>query len=110
MGIIATAIEHMMAAGMSGDALVSAVADMEAAVGTWSAAAKRRARPAARNTASRSVTRDAGDAGDAPPNDIYSNPPSPLSSNEDRSPFSEELVSSEPQATRDARRLPGYPR
>src|SRR4051812_42792805 len=100
MGIIATAIEHMMAAGINGDALVSVVADMETAVDTRSLAAKRQARyrarlasrDVARNAASQSVTRDGGDAGDAPPNDIYSNPPPPLSSYEDRSPFSEKRI------------------
>jgi lysophospholipase L1-like esterase len=114
MGIIATAVEFMLAAGISGDALISAVADMEAAVDTRSPAAKRQARyrtqRAARNEPSQSVTRDVGDAGDAPPNDIYSNPPSPLSSKEDWSPFAEKGISAEPQPAGDARRLPGYPR
>ena len=113
MGIIATAIEYMIAAGITGDALVNAVADMETAVDTRSPAAKRQARYrmrlAQRNAASQSVTRDVGDAGDAPPNDIYSNPPSPLSSNEDRSPFSENQISAKPQPAGDARRLPVYP-
>ena len=61
MGIIATAIEHMIAAGMSGAALVSAVADMEAALGasthTTNAAPRQRAPRAGRNAASQSVTR-----------------------------------------------------
>ncbi|MEO9131931.1 MAG: SGNH/GDSL hydrolase family protein [Sphingomonas sp.] len=114
MGIIATAIDYMIAAGITGDALVSAVADMEAAVDTRSPAARRqaryRARRANRNAASQSVTRDVGDAGDAPPNDIYSNPPSPLSSNEDRSPFVEKQICGERQPAGDACRLAGYRR
>lgn len=34
MGIIATAVEYMIAAGITGEVLVSAVADMEAGHGT----------------------------------------------------------------------------
>jgi len=114
MGVIATALDYMIAAGIDSDALVNAVADMEAAMDIRSPAAKRqaryRARLANRNAPSQSVTRDVGDGRDAPPNDIYSNPPSPLSSKEDRSPFAETGISAEQQPAGDARRLPGYPR
>lgn len=61
MGIIATAIDYMIAAGMSGDALVSAVADMEAALDTSTHATnfppRHRARRTSRNAASQSVTK-----------------------------------------------------
>lgn len=110
MGIIATAVDYMIAAGMSAEALIRAVADMEAAVDGPASAARRRPRRTVRDEPSQSVTRNDSDAGDAPPNDIYSNPPSPLSSYEDRSPFSENRISSEPQPAGDAPRLSGYHR
>lgn len=44
MSVIATAVKHLIAAGVTGDALVTAVAEMEAATDTRSSAAKRQAR------------------------------------------------------------------
>lgn len=44
MSIIATAVKHLIAAGVTGDALVAAIAEMEAATDTRSSAAKRQAR------------------------------------------------------------------
>ena len=85
MGIIATTVELLIAAGVSGDALVEAVAALDSAADRRSTGAKRQARYRARlatqrqapQEASQSVTRDDGDASDAPPNDIYSNPLNP---------------------------------
>ncbi len=83
MSLIATAVKHLLAAGVTGDALVAAIADMEANapaptfVETGpSKAALRQRRYAERQKASASVITDVSDA--PPPNDIYSNPP-PLS-------------------------------
>lgn len=63
MSIIATAVQHMMAAGMPADAIVAAVAAMESATDTRTTAAKRQARyrdriAEKRNEASQSVTCD----------------------------------------------------
>lgn len=72
MSVIATALKHLIAAGLSGDALVAAVAEIEASLAndvaedTRSSAAKRQARyrerlverNAEHNKASQSVTRD----------------------------------------------------
>lgn len=44
MSVIATAVKHLLAAGVTGDALVAAIADMEASMDTRSSAAKRQAR------------------------------------------------------------------
>jgi hypothetical protein len=44
VSIIATAVKHLIAAGVTGDALVAAIAEMEAATDTRSSAAKRQAR------------------------------------------------------------------
>jgi hypothetical protein len=67
MSVIATAVKHLLAAGVTGDALIAAIAEMEAdmpAVDTRSTAAKRQARYrdrlAERNKASQSVTCDDG--------------------------------------------------
>ena len=83
MSMIATAVKHLLAAGVTGDALVAAIADMEAnaLAPTFvepgpSKAALRQRRYAERQKASASVINDVSDA--PPPNDIYSNPP-PLS-------------------------------
>lgn len=59
MSIIATAVKHLIAAGVTGDALVTAIAEMEASIDTRSTAAKRQARYRARkdNEASQSVTK-----------------------------------------------------
>lgn len=66
MSIIAVAVKHLIAAGVSGDDLVRAIAEMEAEMAppdTRSAGARRqqryRDRIAERNEASQSVTRDA---------------------------------------------------
>lgn len=56
MSIIATALKHLIAAGVAGDDLVRAVAEMEAATDTRSTAAKRQARYRERNKASQTVT------------------------------------------------------
>jgi hypothetical protein len=68
MSLIATAVKHMMAAGMDADAICAAVADMEASIDTRSTAAQRQARYRERNKASQSVTQR---------NDVTINP-SPL--------------------------------
>lgn len=44
MSVIATAVKHLIAAGVTGDALVAAIAEMEAATDTRSSSAKRQAR------------------------------------------------------------------
>lgn len=87
MSIIATAVRHLIAAGVTGDALCAAIAEMEADIRAEpkprSAGAIRQARyrEAKRNEASQVTESDACDASDvstplsAPPNDIYSNPP-----------------------------------
>ena len=43
MGVIATAVEHLIAAGVSGEALVRAISDMEASIPKDAVAEKRRA-------------------------------------------------------------------
>ena len=65
MSVIATAVRHLLAAGVTGEALVAAIADMEASQpeqDTRSTGAKRqqryRERVAERNEASQNVTRD----------------------------------------------------
>ena len=49
MGVIATALQHMIAADMPGEQIISAVAAMEAVADTRSAGAKRQARYRERN-------------------------------------------------------------
>jgi hypothetical protein len=68
MGVIATALQHMIAAGVPGEQIVSAVAAMEAATDTRSAGAKRQARYRERNkdSAATALVR-AGDLESAPP-------------------------------------------
>jgi len=68
MSIIATAVKHLLAAGVTGDALVQAIADMEAnapatvAVDTGPSKGALRTRAwRERQEASQNVTRDAGD-------------------------------------------------
>jgi len=65
MGVIATALQHMIAAGMPGEQIVSAVAAMEAVNDTRSAGAKRQARYRERNKDS-AATVGAGDVESAP--------------------------------------------
>lgn len=82
MSVIATAVRHLMAAGVTGDALLSAIAEMEAQIRNEpkarSAGAIRQERYR-RNKASQpsqSVTSDACDAPlSLPPNENISNPP-----------------------------------
>lgn len=63
MGAIATALKHMLAAGMAHDAIVSAVADMEVSGGkVRTAGAIRQERYRDRHKPSQSVTSDDGDA------------------------------------------------
>lgn len=63
MSVLAVAIKHLVALGMSGDALQAAIAEMQAAEDTRSTGAKRQQRyrdnlAEKRNEASQSVTRD----------------------------------------------------
>ena len=78
MTIIATAVRHLMAAGVTGEALLCAIEEMEQQQEpVRSKGALRQARYMARK-ASQTVTNDVNDASDdndVPPNDIYSNPP-----------------------------------
>ncbi|MCI1143163.1 hypothetical protein MOP88_14030 [Sphingomonas sp. WKB10] len=97
MSVIATAVKHMLAAGITGEALVAAIAEMEACVpvaGKDATAARRREKDAAYQAAKRaerktgktsarrqksSDSADSADVGAPFPNDIYSNPlPEPL--------------------------------
>lgn len=67
MSLIATAVKHMIAAGMDADAIVAAVADMEAEITpTKSKGAERQARYRERNKTSQSVTSDDSDANPSP--------------------------------------------
>ncbi|WP_311271065.1 hypothetical protein [Sphingobium sp. WCS2017Hpa-17] len=79
MSIIATAVKHLIAAGVSGDDLVRAIAEMEAAqpVKLDPVAEKRRAydRERKRNRDRNSDGIPVESAAPPPPNDIYSNPP-----------------------------------
>ena len=65
MGVIATALQHMIAAGMPGEQIISAVAAMEAVNDTRSAGAKRQARYRERTKDSAATAR-AGDVESAP--------------------------------------------
>jgi hypothetical protein len=66
VSLIAAALKHMLAAGMPHDAIVAAVADMEAAAGpVRSKGAARTAAWRERHKASQSVTSDESDACDA---------------------------------------------
>ncbi|QNA85203.1 hypothetical protein G4G27_15245 [Sphingomonas sp. So64.6b] len=104
MSVIATAMRHLIDAGVSGDALYRAIAELEAATDTRSPGARRMARYRARqgqkeqgqkeqgaSPSVTSVTCDDGDDGDGhadlPPNDINSNPPSPSSADADATPL-----------------------
>lgn len=81
MSIIATALKHLIAAGVSGDDLVRAVAEMEAALPASQPARSKGAlrterwRDNQRHKASQNVTCDDGDKAAPPPNDNISNPP-----------------------------------
>ena len=101
MTVIATALKHMLAAGMSAEAIVEAVAAMEAALPAAepadrprSKAAERQARYRERHKASQTVTRDVDNVtGDEKrngrplplsPKDINSNPHTPTRDNTPR--------------------------
>ena len=86
MSVMAVAVKHLIAAGVTGDALVTAIAEMEAAIDTRSTGAKRQARyrerkagagVTKRNETSQSVTRyaDKEKSPQTPLKEIY--PPSP---------------------------------
>lgn len=66
MGVIAIAIEHMIAAGMPAEQLVRAIAAMETAADTRSAGAKRQARYRERNKTSQTSLPDCGGIDAAP--------------------------------------------
>ena len=68
MSVIASALKHMLAAGMPHEAIVAAVAEMEAnAAPVRSAGAVRQQRYRERNKASQTVTGDVCDGSDATP-------------------------------------------
>lgn len=78
MSIIATAVKHLIAAGVTGDALVQAIAEMEAAqpVKVDAVAEKRRAYDRQRKRRVKDNSGGIPVESAAPPlNDIYSNPP-----------------------------------
>lgn len=79
MSVLSVAVKHLIAAGVTGDALVRAIEEMEAAIDTRSTGAKRQARYRQnlkeRNEASQSVTRD--DSDDLPPALDKEIPPTP---------------------------------
>lgn len=97
MSIIATAVKHLLAAGVTGDALVQAIAEMEASqpVKVDRVAENRRAydrdRKRKRKALSTGIPVEPVESA-IPPNDIYSNPPEPLSSNEDSPPLPDRVV------------------
>lgn len=82
MSVIATAVKHLIAAGVTGDALVTAIAEMEAATDTRSSAAKRQARYRENQNvkASQTVTNRNSDA------DKEKSPQTPLKENKPISP------------------------
>lgn len=86
MSIIATAVRHLMAAGVTGEALVAAIADMEAnqAPAVDPVAEKRRAydRERKRNKVSGGIPVESAESAEftpslSPPNEIYLTPPIP---------------------------------
>ncbi len=115
MSVIATALKHLIAAGVAGDDLVRAVAEMEAATDTRSSAARRQARyrergaagsdsapdtpprtlrtaaPDTPRRASRTVTFVTRD-GAVPPNEYISNPPEPLDAKASLPPLAIRIV------------------
>src|SRR5262245_59761775 len=96
--VIATALKHLIAAGLAGEALVSAIAEIELAQGASrpvagdATADRRRARDRAYQAEKRRrvspISSESADSADAspPPNEYLSNPPSPRSSDDDRPP------------------------
>lgn len=100
MSVIATALKHLIAAGVSGDDLVRAVAEMEAATPTFvdEAADRRREKDrlyqAERRHNRKSRQKSADSADDAtPPNEYISNPPEPSEAKASPSPFADQIVS-----------------
>lgn len=89
MSVIATAVKHLIAAGVTGDALVTAIAEMEAATDTRSSAAKRQAQYRERLNvkASQTVTNHNSDAQkeNSPQTPLKEN--KPISPNGDTPPF-----------------------
>lgn len=81
MSLIATAVKHMMDAGMSSDAILAAIADMESKITpSRSKGAERQARYRERNKASQSVTSDDNVTTTpalSPPNENNLTPPIP---------------------------------
>lgn len=82
MSVIATAVRHLMAAGVTGDALLSAIAEMEAQIRSEpkarssGAVRQERYRRNKASQPSQSVTSDVCDAPlSLPPNENISNPP-----------------------------------
>jgi len=104
MSVLAVAVKHLVALGMSGDALAAAIAEMQAAEDTRSTGAKRQqryrdrlaARDAERNEASQSVTRDDSvtrppvldkETSPRPPKEIKPTPRTPRATPRDADPF-----------------------
>jgi hypothetical protein len=81
MSLIATAVKHMMDAGMPSEAILAAIADMESKIApSRSKGADRQARYRERNKASQSVTSDENVTSTpslSPPNDNNLTPPIP---------------------------------
>ena len=130
MSIIATAVRHLMAAGVTGDALVEAIAEMEAAQPKDAVAEKRRAYDRERKKRMREENKsggsppDSADIADTPalspsPNDYNSNPhphthPDNTTRARDAEPFpkpewADPQVWRDLKANRRAKRLPCTP-
>jgi hypothetical protein len=78
VSIIATAVKHLIAAGVTGDALVQAIAEMEAAQPVKVDAVAERRRAYDRQRKAKAEGNSGGippESADTPLNDIYSNPP-----------------------------------
>jgi hypothetical protein len=97
MSVIAIAVKHMMAAGLSGEVIIAAIAEMEESITPQkSKAALRQERYRERNKTSQSVTSDAKEKSPLiPPSDGFPNPSltTPLISpqKKDHVPFEEVL-------------------
>lgn len=117
MTIIATAMKHLMAAGLAGDDLLRAVAEIEAEVIAQPKHVDDQAER--RRTADRERKRDerlrksaeSADSADTSPNESISNPPKPRSSNDDLSPLANRIVSTwnDTAAKAGAREARGFP-
>lgn len=101
MSMIATAVKHLMAAGVTGDDLLRAIEEMEADMARDPVAEKRRAydrerkRKAKRSTGIPPESAESTESAEFrdPPNDIYSNPPEPRVSNDTLPPLADRVVS-----------------